>query len=332
MPVPRNTEDENESGNIRMNCTEATQEIPNYCYGEISSETEEAVESHLTECRNCRTELARHRKFLELLDERDAVADAGLLVQCRTDLSRTLRQEVAANAGHGRGWRGWHRAMEQLRELSHVHIPFRIPVGAMALVALGFVAARYTPEKFGGVRAALAAPMFSSVRSVEPSASGQVQIAVDETRRHVVSGTLQDPQIQDLLVSGVTDGSNPNVRLQSIRILHENASGSNADSEQVRLALLNALEHDPNAGVRLKALDGLKQFAGDAAVRTALANVLQKDDDANVRVQAIDLLAAHHDDSIVGVLQNVVQKEDNPYVRAQITQLLAQLKASVGTY
>jgi hypothetical protein len=200
----------------------------------------------------------------------------------------------------------------------------------MALVLLGFVGARYIPEKFGGVRAMLAEPMFSSVRSVEPNASGQVQIAVDETRRHVVSGALEDPQIQELLVSGVTDGSNPNVRLQSIQVLHQ--SGSNPDSEQVRRALLGALEHDTNAAVRLKALDGLKPFAGDASVRTALANVLQKDDDASVRVQAIDLLAAHHDDSIVGVLQDVVQKEDDPYVRAQIMQLLAQLKASVGTY
>jgi hypothetical protein len=319
-----------------MNCIETTQEIPNYCYGEISSEAEEAVEAHLEHCPACRTELARHRKFLELLDEREAMADAGLLVQCRSELSAALRQRVAEEAGHSAGWRGWNRlagnAMEYLRELSRVNIPFRIPVGAMALVALGFLLARITPEKFGGVRAALAEPLFSNVRSVvEPNESGQVQIAVDEVRRHVVSGTMQYPQIQELLLNGVTEGSNPNVRLKSIQILHDNTGGS-ADSEQVRQALLGALEHDPNAGVRLKALDGLKQFAGDATVRRALANVLQKDDDAGVRAQAIGLLAEHHDDSLVGVLQNVVQTEENSYVRAQITQLLAQLKASVGTY
>jgi hypothetical protein len=319
-----------------MNCTEATQEIPHYCYGEISSAIEESLESHLADCAPCRTELARHRKFLELLDERDPVADAGLLVACRSQLSAALRQRHAADASHGAGWRGWHRALEQLREISRVNIPFRIPVGAMALVALGFVGARYTPEKFGGVRSALAEPMFSSVRSVDPGPSGQVRIAVDETRRHVVSGGLQDPQIQELLLSGVTDGSNPNARLQSIQVLHDSVSRDNAsgnpDSDGVRQALLNALEHDASPSVRLKALDGLKQFAGDASVRMALAQVLQKDDNANVRIQAIDLLAAHHDDSIVGVLQSVVRTEDNPYVRAQITQLLAQLNASAGTY
>ncbi len=314
-----------------MNCTEVTQEIPNYCYGEIASEVEEAVESHLADCAACRAELAKHRKFLEILDERDVPVDSGLLVRCRSELSAAIRQQAVAEAGRGAGWRGWHQAMEYLRELSQVHIPFRVPVGALALVALGFFGARYTPEKFGGVRAALAEPLFSSVRSVEPDASGQVQISVDEVRRHVVSGAIQDPHIQELLVNGVTDGSNPNVRLKSIQILHE-APANGADSEQVRQALLGALEHDPSASVRLKALDGLKQFATDPVVRNALANVLQKDDDAGVRGQAIDLLAAHHDDSLVGVLQNVVQKEDNARVRAQITQLLTQLKASDGTY
>jgi anti-sigma factor RsiW len=317
-----------------MNCAEVTQEIPNYCYGEVSSEVEEAVESHLASCPACRTELARHQKFIELLDERETLSDAGMLLRCRAELSRTLRQEIAAEARHGAGWRGWHHAVEYLRELSRVHIPFRVPVGAMALVALGFVGARYTPEKFGGVRAAVAEPLFSNVRSVEPnSSSGQVQIAVDEVRRRIVSGNMQDPEIQSLLLAGVREGENPNVRLDSITVLRGGAAGGGTtDSAQLRQALLGALENDPNAGVRLKALEGLKQFAGDAAVRTTVANVLLKDDSAAVRVQAIDLLTAHHDDSIVGILQNAVQKEDNSYVRAQCSRLLAQLKASVGTY
>ncbi len=318
-----------------MNCLEAGKEIPNYCYGEVSSELEELVESHLADCPACRTELARHRKFLELLDEREPMLDSSMLVQCRSQLNTAIRQQASVEASHSAGWRGWHRVLETLRDFSRVQIPFKVPVGAMALVALGFVGARYTPEKFGGVRAATMEPLFSSVRSVEPNAGGQVQIAVDETRRHIVSGSIQDPQIQELLVSGVTDGSNAGVRLKSIQFLHDQvlpAGVGSADVDQVRAALLGALRNDPSAAVRLKALDGLKQFASDATVRTALAGVLQKDEDSTVRMQAIEMLATHHDDSLVGVLQNVVQKEDSPLVRAQITQLLAQLKASVGTY
>ena len=92
------------------------------------------------------------------------------------------------------------------------------------------------------------------------------------------------------------------------------------------------MSHDPNAGVRLKALEGLTPYAGDATVRKTLANVLLKDDNAGVRVRAIDVLTSHHDDSIVGILQDVMQKEDDGYIRTRTRDLLQTMKASVGTY
>jgi hypothetical protein len=150
---------------------------------------------------------------------------------------------------------------------------------------------------------------------------------VDEVQRRVVSGTLQDPRIQALLLSAVREEANPGVRVESIGVLKDSA-----DSEVVRKALIDAVSHDPNAGVRLKALEGLKQYAGDAAVRKTLANVLLKDDNAGVRGQAIDLLTTHHDDSIVGVLQDVMQKEDDSYIRTRCRNLLEAMRASVGTY
>jgi HEAT repeats/Putative zinc-finger len=302
-----------------MNCDEVVRQIPFYGYGEVSPEVEERLEAHLAECHACAQELARHRAFLELLDERENDSAAALLTACRADLRRQLSVEPAK----GGGW-GW---FENLRSFSQIHIPLRIPVGAMALVALGWFGARYTPERFGGVRADLAPPMFSNVQSVQPDNSGKVQIAVDDVQRHVVSGTLDDPRIQQLLLSAMREESNPGVRVESIGVLQ-----NGADSEQIRQALIDAVSHDPNAGVRLKALEGLKPYAGDAAVRKTLANVLLKDDNPGVRGQAIDVLTAQHDDSIVGVLQDVMQREDDDYIRSRARNLLLEMRASLGTY
>jgi hypothetical protein len=301
-----------------MKCSEAIDQFPFYSYGEVPSEIEERIESHLAECVNCRQAFAKHRSFMEVLDQREDVTETALLTACRVDFRRRLAAETTPTAG------GW---LERLRNFSQLHIPFRIPVGAMALVALGFLGARYTPEKFGGIRAGLTQPMFSNVQSIEPGDSGKIQIAVDEVQRRVVTGNLADPRIRQLLLDGVREESNPGVRVESIGVLK-----NSADSEEIRRALIDAVAHDTNAGVRLKALEGLKQYAGDAAVRKTLANVLLKDDDAGVRVQAIDLLTAHHDDSIVGVLQDVVQKEDDDYIRTRARDLLQAMKASVGTY
>jgi hypothetical protein len=263
-------------------------------------------------------ELSEHRSFLDVLDQREDPTEAALLTACRVDFRRQLTAEANRKAG------GW---LERLRDFSQFHVPLRIPVGAMALVAVGWFGARYTPEKFGGIRAGLTQPMFSNVQSIVPGGSGKVQIAVDDVQRRVVTGSLEDPRIQRLLLDAVREESNPGVRVESIGALK-----NSADSEEVRRALIDAVSHDPNAGVRLKALEGLTPYAGDPSVRTTLAGVLLKDDNAGVRVQAIDLLTKHHDDSIVGVLQDVMQKEDDGYIRTRARDLLEGMKASVGTY
>ena len=235
-------------------------------------------------------------------DDDTVAAGCDMLADCRRALRlRSLpRRGLRPWASSGGGW------LEGLRGFSSFHIPFRVPVGAMALVALGWFGARYMPAKFGGIQAGLGSAMFSTVQSVMPDASGNIQIAVDDVQRHMVTGSLQDPRIQALLLSAIREENNPGVRVDSIGALQ-----NSPDSEEVRRALVDAVSHDPNAGVRLKALEGLKQYAGDPAVRKTLANVLLKDDNPGVRVQAIDLLTAHHDDSIVGVLQDVMQKEDD---------------------
>jgi HEAT repeat protein len=199
----------------------------------------------------------------------------------------------------------------------------------MALIALGWFGARYTPERFGGVAAGLtgSGPVFSSVQSVEPDAAGNVHISVDQVRRHVVTGDLGDPQIQQLLLEAMREESNPGVRAESIVVL-ENRTGS----EQVRQALVDAATHDPNAGVRLRAVEGLKPYADNPSVRSTLTGVLLKDENAGVRMQAVELLSAHHDDSIIGALQDAVQKEHDLYVRGRCRDLLQAMKASVGTY
>ena len=97
-------------------------------------------------------------------------------------------------------------------------------------------------------------------------------------------------------------------------------------------ALLYALQHDTNPGVRLKALEGLRGTANDSETRKALAAVLLKDENPGVRTQAIDLLIQKKEPSMVGVLQEVMRKEDNDYVRLRCQKALHEMKASVDTF
>jgi hypothetical protein len=314
-----------------MKCEEAVRAIPLYLYGEVSASVEELLEDHLAGCAVCAQELSLQKAVNTALDSREMMVPAGLLQECRGDLTRRVGRQAAQQQAESQGWFGlgsW------LRDLMHHGIPFRVPVSAMALIAVGYFAARLTnPTPFGSsalpvTSASLETPGFSSaIRSIEPQSSGTVHISLDETHRREVTGRIDDEKILRLMLAGVREENNAGVRVESVGMLKDCVQSSS-----VRAALLDRVLHDPIAGVRWKAIDALRAFGNDPGVRQTLAQVLLHDDNAGVRIETIDVLKGHHDDSMVGILQGVFQKEDNQYVRIRVQSALQEMHATPGTF
>lgn len=318
-----------------MTCDSISKLIPLYYYGELTPEEEDRVEEHTHQCAGCAREMEQQRALAAALDQRRQEASIFLLEDCRADLMAAIQGGAPrVEKSTKTAWKLFLEAMgASMTGLDRL----RLPIGALALIAVGFFAARMTtglpPAPGSGtgatpVTSAGFAPdeAFSTVRSVRPDPSGHVEIAFDETRRRVVSGQMEDANIQRLLLAAA-HGDNPAVRVESVDLLR-----SRAGSTEVRDALLNAVSLDSNAGVRLKALEGLKPLVGDAQVRKTLARVLLSDDNAAIRMQVVDLLVSHRDDAMVGVLQDLVQKEDNNSVRLKLAKALKDMNASVGTF
>ena len=197
------------------------------------------------------------------------------------------------------------------------------------MLALGFFGAHMLPNSFPGSfgAASVIDPATSHVRYVEPTGSGKIQIVVDETRQRTLSGSVDDRDIQRLLLVAAKDPADAGLRVESVDLLK-----NRPQSAEIRSALLYAVQHDPNAGVRLKALDGLKNFADDSDTRKALTQVLLTDDNPGVRTQVIDLLSPHPSEAMVGALQELMLKEDNDYIRTRVQKVLHEMNASVDTY
>lgn len=312
-----------------MNCQDCVHSIPMYLYGEVSPAIEEQVEDHVAGCPACAEEMKLQKAVLAALDNREMTVPAGLLQECRGDLYRRVSREPLQHSGWpGFGVGSW------FHEILHQGLRLRVPVGAMAMIALGYLLARMPGPLSVATRDAGVdtSPSFSAVRSIEPQASGTVRIALDEIHRREITGKLDDENIQRLLLDAVREENNPGVRVESVGMLKECAQSS-----PVRAALLDAVSHDPNPGVRLKALEGLKAFAVEPSVRKTLAQVLLHDDNPGVRIQTIDVLTTHplaasHDDSMVGILQDVFQKEENHYVRIRVQNALQEMHATAGTF
>ena len=299
-----------------MNCDSVKELTALYLYGELAAQEEDRLEQHVHGCSACRMALEREKTLHRSLDELRLAPPPQLLAECRRELFRA-RPSI--------------NKPSLLTTFSGIWLAlggFARPAGALALVALGFFSARLTTREPGLSNLTLSGdPILSTIRSVQPDASGRVQIALDETRRRMVTGSMSDGNIERLMLAAARDENNAGLRVESMEILKGHAS-----SIEVRDALLTALRNDPNPGVRFKALDALKGLGTQPEVRKTLSYVLQNDQNPGVRIQAIDILTQQKDSDMVGMLQQLVAKESNSYVRQRCQKALEEMNASVGTF
>jgi anti-sigma factor RsiW len=318
-----------------LKCTAVREQLGLLLYGELSFDEEERVESHLDACADCREALVREKAGHAALDSIEIAPSPLLLRECREDLRVRLMEEAAHPVVMAAPSHWWDRFIDTitLRPASG----FLRPAGALTLLAMGFAAARMLPDLGPGsaFRSMSLGDVGSAhVRHIEPAADGRVQIVFDETRQRIVSGQVDDRQIRALLLSAAKDPSNPGLRADTVDILVPRAQ-----SADVRDALILALE-DKNAGVRMKALEGLKAFVNEPDVRGAVIQVLLSDVNPGLRTQAIDLLtggansAIDHnlDRQVVGTCQELMGRGEEGYVRERCRKALEAVNASLETY
>ena len=160
-----------------------------------------------------------------------------------------------------------------------------------------------------------------------------VQVKYNRLVPEVVQGSLDDPQIRNLLMLGTKLADNNDVHATSVALLAgECIAGHSCDSDDassgstggIRTALLASLRNDRSSSVRLQALKGLKPYvAQDEQVRNAVLDSLMYDKSAEVRTQAIALLQpVQADSSVRQVLRTVSYEDANPAIRNASFQAL----------
>jgi hypothetical protein len=314
-----------------LNCTEARMHFALLLYGELSFDEEERVDAHLDGCAECRAALERETSLHAAFDGVAVEPAASLLRECRADLAAALQLERAREQAPRPARAGW---WEQFTNMLPGPSILR-PVGAVALVLLGFLGARVMPFLGESSLAGASQEGIARVSDVEPQSDGTVRIVVDETRQRTISGNLDDQRIRTRLLEAVRDPSNPGLRADSASLLSQRAQ-----SAEIRGALVYLVGHDPNDGVRLKAMEGLKSFANDPDVRAVLSRALLNDANPGVRTQAIDILIPGADDrslpnvdrAMIGTLQELMLRENNASVRQRGQRVLEAINASAEIY
>lgn len=293
-----------------MTCDLARQSFSLYLYGELDFQQEEELEQHLDGCSPCRVCLEDERNLHAALDSLDCQPSPELLQASR----RELRSSVGQLASRRKGRWDWLHAWFS-------EVSFWRPLGAVALVTLGFFGARVWDAVSGQQPAVL------RVRHLQSSPQGHVQLVLEEVRQRTVRGDLDDEQIRSMLLAAASDPSDPALRARTLEFLK-----AQSEHSDVRQTLLQALRRDPNPGVRLKALEALTPFAADPETRRALTEVLLSDENPGVRTMSVDLLTGEMDTETIGVLQELIVRESNPYIRQKSLKALREVNASIETF
>ncbi|HZR66182.1 MAG TPA: HEAT repeat domain-containing protein [Terriglobales bacterium] len=305
-----------------MKCEWVQENVLLYVYDELPDDARHELEQHVARCKDCAGELEATREF------RNDFAPAAITEPSASFLaaSRMRLQEALETAEQG-GW--WSRLIfDPVHWLNQVRFA---PALAAAIFVLGFaggIGATYkmvkTPVEISPSPVTQAnIGSISGISSIlQQPGSNQVTIKYDTVSPQETHGSLNDPNIQQLLLFAARSNFNAGLRMDSVNLLTQQPN-----NEHVREALLYALRYDSNTGVRLKALDGLGPYVkDDVQVRDAVLESLMSDANPGIRIEALRLLQPCAADSSVRiVLQRLAAKDDNRYIRAQARSMVAQL-------
>ena len=151
--------------------------------------------------------------------------------------------------------------------------------------------------------------------------TNQVDIKFNTVSAQEYHGTLNDQYVQQLLLYAARN-NNSGLRVDSVGLLAQRSS-----DQQVRDALIYALQNDTNPGVRLKSLEALGNYVKtDTNVRDAVLRALVNDDNQGLRIEALRLIEpVKADGSVRGVLMALALKDQSTYIKSQARTMLAQL-------
>lgn len=307
-----------------MKCDMAQQNVVLAMYGELPDELGGALERHLADCDDCRSEVDAMKTLDEYLAEHPVIEPSpNLLAQSRVRLDEAL-DLIPPHGFFTRLRSNFYRWM------GHVQ---GAPALATLLVGIGFLSGNFTyryqiahqpKEKAAPVTLSnLTQGSVANVTGIEQTPDPEVvQVRYNRIIPETMEGSLDDAQIRQLLLVGVTQATTAEVHESSINLLSNecrirHACTAEKDGKGIRNALLVSLRYDKNAGVRMKALEGLQPYVGlDQRVRDAVLESLMHDQSAEVRTAAIGLLApVESDSSVRQVLRTVSTQDENPYIR-----------------
>ncbi len=222
-------------------------------------------------------------------------------------------------------------ASSRLRDMFSRFVPsFRVGMSFAAMLAIGlFAGYMFAPVKrilIQGPAPEIATTDISNIRFVDADPiDGQIEFAYDAVKPMRVKGNVNSQEIQYLLTQALMHEQNAGVRLRAVNTVGANKKVC-ADTK-VKQALITTLKQDSNDGVRKEAMAVLKTLPFDQEIQDAFVYVLQRDANPALRIDAIKSLEENkiQDQEMLTVLKEKSESDDNSYIRRRAKDFLQEV-------
>jgi len=300
-----------------MKCENVQENLVLLVYGELPDDARFQMQKHLDDCADCTQELEDLRQFHSEANALPALEPTPNLLTA----SRIKLHEALETTEQTRGWRLIFDPTAWLRQMQFS------PALAASILIIGFTAGGLTVWDIAKQKPTIISQPSKPAQAAIAGISGitqdpnnnKVQIKYDTLQPQSTEGSLDDANIQQLLLYAARNQQNPGVRVESMDLLTKRCG-----DPRVREALIYALRYDKNPGVRLKAVDGLKPYVkDDIRVRDAVIEALLYDGNQGVRVEAIHMLQPVKADSSVRSALRQLAKDSNPFIKRESGRMLA---------
>jgi anti-sigma factor RsiW len=305
-------------------------------YHELSEHEQVLLDNHLTTCERCHSDLDELKKLHSTLAHRQSVAGQESLLQ---DARRNLRLRIHARAQKSL----WGEVKNVLDGI--LTPPAQVTLGGIAMIAIGilvgYLVFKAPSEKSLALKQAAAMEagesQITNIRFLDRDAqTGDVEFTFETLTPVRIRGNVNDDRIQKVLARALVSDLNAGNRLRAVNMIGTQ-TGQRQNrvpgfDTEVKSALVTALLHDRNLGVRKEALSVLRNYLPDPVVVRAFLNVLANEKNTGLKIAAINSLDLTTYENqpvnreILEMFKNKAQSNDNNYIRIKAKTALQEIQ------
>ncbi len=306
-------------------CKHSREELVLHYYEETDEAKAVQISARLEVCPSCREYFASLAAMESVLPRKPSVEPDSRVMSA---IRKAMDSRIAEIALNRKGSTGFSRGAAT----GPLYRRFSL---AAAVVFAAFMVGRISAPTGDVIGNFDPDPMYSTVSDVRyDTESGLVNVYFRTEEHSVVTGSVNDANIQEMLGMALKDASNPSARLRATKLLSQIDLDPVSPNPQFVAALEHILAEESNVGIQLHAVKALRRVHGSRELSESLSflliELLETSSNSAFRIEILELLT--QSEVARQELQRILERaatDENSFIRHRARTQLKELGGAV---